>query len=113
MTNLTKLAIYGQLANVTDAMSMVRRARVLSTMSLSVGVICTYARARACAGEELARACAFTQRSNLTRDAGPETTHDHMMFTNDSECGFDFDKIKILDASSVDYRLRIIESVYL
>ena len=39
--------------------------------------------------------------------------HDHMMSTNDSECGFDFDKIKILDASSVDYRLRIIESVYL
>ena len=36
-----------------------------------------------------------------------------MMSTNDSECGFDFDKIKILDASSVDYRLRIIESVYL
>ena len=70
MTNLTKLAIYGQLANVTDAMSMVRRARVLSTMSMSVGVICTYARARACAGEELARACAFTQRSNRIRHSG-------------------------------------------
>ena len=33
--------------------------------------------------------------------------HDHMMSTNDSECGFDFDKIKILDASSVDYSIAL------
>ena len=36
----------------------------------------------------------------------------HILESQDSECGFDFDSIKILDKSSVDYRLRIIESVY-
>ena len=33
----------------------------------------------------------------------------HIVESQDSECGFDFDSIKILDKSSVDYRLRIIE----
>ena len=37
----------------------------------------------------------------------------HMCSSLDNECGFEFDSIRILDSSSVDYRLRIIESVYL
>ena len=39
--------------------------------------------------------------------------HDHVMTTGDNDCGFEFDNVEILDTSSVDYRLRIIESVYL
>ena len=37
----------------------------------------------------------------------------HMCSSLDNECGFEFDSIRILDSSSVDYRLRIIESAYL
>ena len=55
----------------------------------------------------------YGSNGHLNPKTKKSALHDHMMFTNDSECGFDFDKIKILDASSVDYRLRIIESVYL
>ena len=38
---------------------------------------------------------------------------DHVMGSGDPECSFDFDSIKLLDSASADYRLRIIESVYL
>ena len=38
---------------------------------------------------------------------------DHMMGTNDPDCEFIFDDIKILDSSNIDFKLRIIESVYL
>ena len=37
---------------------------------------------------------------------------DHISESQDPECEFDFESIKILDTSSVDYRLRIIESIY-
>ena len=37
----------------------------------------------------------------------------HMCSSLDNECGFELDSMRILDSSSVDYRLRIIESVYL
>ena len=36
------------------------------------------------------------------------------MSSGDTDCGFDFNNIEVLDSSSIiDYRLRIIESVYL
>ena len=38
---------------------------------------------------------------------------DHMTGSGDPECDFDFETIKLLDSASFDYRLRIIESVYL
>jgi len=38
---------------------------------------------------------------------------DHISESGDPDCEFVFESIKILDSSSVDYRLRIIESVYL
>ena len=38
---------------------------------------------------------------------------DHISGSQDPECEFNFDDIKILDTSSVDYRLRIVESLYL
>ena len=38
---------------------------------------------------------------------------DHISQSNDPECEFNFDSIKILDTSSVDYRLKIVESIYL
>ena len=34
-------------------------------------------------------------------------------WTGDPECNFEFNTIKILDNCDVDYRLRIIESIYL
>ena len=37
----------------------------------------------------------------------------HMNESEDSECSFDFDKIKILDRCSVDFKLKVMESVYL
>ena len=38
---------------------------------------------------------------------------DHISESQDPDCEFKFDDIKILDTSSVDYRLRIVESLYL
>ena len=38
---------------------------------------------------------------------------DHVVSTGDPECNFEFNTIKILDNCDVDYRLRIIESIYL
>ena len=38
---------------------------------------------------------------------------DYVVSTGDPECNFDFNTIKILDNCDVDYRLRIIESIYL
>ena len=37
----------------------------------------------------------------------------HMCSFLNNECGFEFDRVRILDSFSADYRLRIIESVYL
>ena len=38
---------------------------------------------------------------------------EHCVETNDSECEFVFENIKILDSSNYDFRLRVIESVIL
>ena len=38
---------------------------------------------------------------------------EHVSTSGDSECGFVFDDIKILDSSHFDLRLRYIESIYL
>ena len=37
---------------------------------------------------------------------------EHISTTDDPDCGFDFDSIKILDRADVDHRLRIVESIY-
>ena len=38
---------------------------------------------------------------------------DHLTASGDPECSFDFDSIKLLDGDKFDFRLRIIESLYL
>ena len=55
----------------------------------------------------------YGSNGHLNPKTKKSALHDHMMSSGDAECGFDFNDIKILDSSSVDYRLRIIESVYL
>ena len=55
----------------------------------------------------------YGSNGHLNPKTKKSALHEHIITSGDPECSFDFDKIKILDNSSVDYRLRIIESVYL
>ena len=37
----------------------------------------------------------------------------HIVGSEDPECEFDFDLIKLLDSASYDFKLRVVESIYL
>ena len=55
----------------------------------------------------------FGSNGHLNPRTAESALLEHMNQSENSECGFDFDSIKILDTCNFDYKLKVMESVYL